>query len=201
VTVGALAIPQFWLGLMLLSLFYSDLHVLPGPIGRLDSGVDPPPHLTGMYLIDATLTGHWALLWMTVRHLVLPVFVLACGVFAPVARITRAAMVEALGSDFVVAARAAGFPERTVRWRYALKSALLPVITMGANGIAFALTGTVLVENVFGWPGVGQYALTAVQQSDFPALQGFVLYASIVYVLLYLLADLAYVIADPRLRT
>jgi peptide/nickel transport system permease protein len=110
-------------------------------------------------------------------------------------------MVEALGSDFVVAARAAGFPERTVRWRYALKSALLPVITMGANGIAFALTGTVLVENVFGWPGVGQYALTAVQQSDFPALQGFVLYASIVYVLLYLLADLAYVIADPRLRT
>ncbi len=200
VTVLALAIPQFWLGLMLLSLFYARLHVLPGPIGRLDSGVAPPPHLTGMYLIDAPLTGHWSLLWMAIQHLVLPVFVLACGVFAPITRITRSAMIESLDTDYVLAARAAGFSARRIHWRYALKNALLPVITMGANGIAFALTGTVLVENVFGWPGVGQYALNAVQQSDFPALQGFVLYAALVYVVLYLLVDLVYALVDPRLR-
>ncbi|GAA3195448.1 ABC transporter permease [Dactylosporangium siamense] len=201
VTVAALAMPPFWLGLMLLSLFFVSLGILPGPIGRLPAGVDPPPTMTGSYVLDALLAGDTQTAGLAAAQLVLPVAVLACGIFAPITRVARSGMVEALRSDYVRTATAYGFPHRRVLTAHALRNALLPVITMIANGVAFAFTGAVLVEGVFGWPGIGQYALVAVQQSDFPALQGFVLYAAVVYVVLYALVDLAYAAADPRTRS
>jgi peptide/nickel transport system permease protein len=201
VTVAALAMPQFWLGLVLLSVFFVNLGWLPGPIGRLPADAAPPPEVTGSYVIDAALAGRWHTSWQAVLQLVLPCLVLMCGIFAPITRIARSAMVEALRSEYVRTARAYGFSRTRIHRSYALRNALLPVITMIAGGVAFAFTGAVLVEGVFGWPGIGQYALTAVQQSDFPALQGFVLYAAVVYVVLYALVDLAYSLADPRIRS
>ncbi|MEV6930414.1 ABC transporter permease [Dactylosporangium sp. NPDC051485] len=201
VTVAALAMPPFWLGLMLLSVFFVNLGVLPGPIGRIPAGVDPPPTVTGSYVLDALLAADTHTAGLAAAQLVLPVIVLACGIFAPITRVARSGMVEALRSDYVRTAHAYGFTRRRVLSTHALRNALLPVITMIANGVAFAFTGAVLVEGVFGWPGIGQYALTAVQQSDFPALQGFVLYAAVVYVVLYALVDLAYSLADPRVRS
>lgn len=201
VTVAALAMPQFWLGLVLLSLFYVRLGWLPGPIGRLPAGVAPPPGVTGSYVIDALLAGQWQTARQAVLQLVLPCAVLTCGIFAPITRVARSGMVGALRSEYVRTAHAYGFSRTRVIRTYALRNALLPVITMIAGGVAFAFTGAVLVEGVFGWPGIGQYALTAVQQSDFPALQGFVLYAAVVYVALYALVDLAYSLADPRIRS
>ncbi|GAB1818915.1 ABC transporter permease [Herbidospora sp. RD11066] len=200
-TVAALAMPQFWLGLMLLSLFFVNLGWLPGPLGRLPAGVAPPEGITGSYVLDALLSGQFETARLALLQLVLPGFVLACGIFAPITRVARSGMVEALRSDYVRTAAAYGFGRGVINARYALRNALLPVITMVANGVAFAFTGAVLVESVFGWPGIGQYALTAVQQSDFPALQGFVLYAAVVYVVLYALVDLAYSFADPRIRS
>ncbi|WP_329175695.1 ABC transporter permease [Streptomyces sp. NBC_01477] len=201
VTVAALAMPQFWLGLVLLSVFFVHFGWLPGPIGRLPAGVAPPPDVTGSYVVDAVLAGRWHTAWQAVLQLVLPCVVLVCGIFAPITRVARSGMVEALRSEYVRTAHAYGFSRTRIHRSYALRNALLPVITMIAGGVAFAFTGAVLVEGVFGWPGIGQYALTAVQQSDFPALQGFVLYAAVVYVALYALVDLAYSLADPRIRS
>lgn len=200
-TVAALAMPQFWLGLVLLSLFFVSLGILPGPIGRLPFGVAPPPALTGWYVLDAAFSGQWSTAGVAITHLVLPVVTLMFGVFSPITRVTRTAMVGALESQYVRNARALGFPNSVVHFRYALRNAVLPVITMIANAVAFAFAGAVLVESVFGWPGVGQYALNAIQQSDFPALQGFVLYSAILYVLIYTAVDVAYRLADPRIRT
>ncbi|MEE9095864.1 ABC transporter permease [Pseudarthrobacter phenanthrenivorans] len=200
-TVAALAMPQFWLGLVLLSLFFVSLGLLPGPIGRLPFGVAPPPPVTGWYLIDSALAGQWTTFGVSATHLVLPVVTLMFGVFSPITRVTRTAMVGALDSPYVRNARALGFPDHAIHFRYALKNAVLPVITMIANAVAFAFAGAVLVESVFGWPGVGQYALNAIQQSDFPALQGFVLYSAVLYVLIYTAVDVAYRLADPRIRT
>lgn len=199
VVVAGLAMPQFWLGFSLLSIFFVHLGLLPGPIGRLPVGVTPPPAITRLYLVDSLLAGQWSVFVDTVRQLVLPAITLGCGIFAPIARVTRTAMVEALSSDYVRTARALGFSRSRIYFTFALRNAMLPIITMTANAVAFALSGAVLVEGVFAWPGIGQYALTAIQQSDFPALQGFVLYVAVLYVVIYLFVDILYSYADPRL--
>jgi peptide/nickel transport system permease protein len=135
------------------------------------------------------------------RQLILPVLTLGYVVASPLAGGTRSAMILALRADYVRTARALGLSRGRIWFVYAFRNAMLPVITMLAGLVAFVLSGTVLIEAVFGWPGVGQYALNALQQSDFPAVQGFVLYASILYVVIYQLLDIAYTFADPRIRS
>ena len=200
-TAAGLALPQFWVALMLILIFYVQLHVLPGPTGRLAIGMQPPPTVTGLYTIDSLITGHLSTFWPAVRQLILPVLTLGYVVASPLAGGTRSAMILALRADYVRTARALGLSRGRIWFVYAFRNAMLPVITMLAGLVAFVLSGTVLIESVFGWPGVGQYALNALQSSDFPAVQGFVLYASILYVVLYQLLDIAYTFADPRIRS
>ncbi|MDX6344749.1 MAG: peptide/nickel transport system permease protein [Trebonia sp.] len=200
-TAAGLALPQFWVALMLILIFYVQLHVVPGPTGRLAIGMQPPPTVTGFYTIDSILTGHLSTFWPAVRQLILPVLTLGYVVASPLAGGTRSAMILALRADYVRTARALGLSRSRIWFVYAFRNAMLPVITMLAGLVAFVLSGTVLIEAVFGWPGVGQYALNALQQSDFPAVQGFVLYASILYVVIYQLLDIAYSFADPRIRS
>lgn len=200
-TSAGLALPQFWVALMLILIFFVNLHWLPGPTGRLPIGQAPPPDVTGFYLIDSVITGHWSLVGPVFAQLVLPVITLGYGIAAPVARASRANMLLALRSDYVRSARALGLSRFRTWFVYAFRNALLPVITMFAGIIAWAFSGSVLIEGVFGWPGVGNYALNALENSDFPAVQGFVLYASILYVIVYQLLDLAYAMADPRIRS
>ena len=201
VTVSGLALPQFWLGLMLVWIFFVLLGIAPGPTGRLPIGVSPPPSVTGFYLPDSLLAGDMKTFWASLRQLWLPVMTLSYGVFAPIARGARSSMLLALKADYVRTARALGLSQARTWFIYALKNAMLPVLTMLAGTVGWAFSGAVLVEGVFAWPGVGQYALSALQASDFPAVQGFVLYAAILYVIIYQLLDLAYARADPRIRS
>jgi len=201
VTSAGLALPQFWVALMLLWFFFVKFGLLPGPTGRLPIGMAPPPTVTGFYLIDSVVTGHLSDFGPALAQLCLPVLTLSSGVWAPLARGARSAMVLALKSDYVRTARALGLSRRRIWFVYALRNALLPVITMLAGAVAWAFSGSVLVEGAFGWPGVGHYALSALEGSDFPAVEGFVLYASILYVIVYQLLDLAYYLADPRIRS
>jgi ABC-type dipeptide/oligopeptide/nickel transport system permease component len=199
-TVGALSLPQFWIGLMLLWLFFTKLNWAPGPVGRLPVGVAPPQTITGFYTIDGLLQGDWSTTWDATRQLVLPVLTLGLGLAGPICKIVRTSMVEALTSDYIRTAIAMGFGRRRICLVYGLKNGLLPLVTVLAGIIAFTLCGSVLVEGVFGWPGVGNYALQSIQDSDFPAIQGFVVYAAILYVLVYELLNLVYSLVDPRIR-
>jgi peptide/nickel transport system permease protein len=198
--IGALALPQFWIGLMLLWVFYTKLHLVPGPIGRLPVGVAPPHSITGFYVIDAVLQGEWSTAWDAVQQLILPVATLALGLAAPICKIVRTSMIESLTSDYVRTSTAFGFGRRRIYLAYALKNGLLPVMTILAGVVAYTFTGSILVEGIFGWPGVGNYALHAIQNSDFPAVQGFVLYAAILYVLIYEVLNALYAVIDPRVR-
>lgn len=200
-TIGALAMPQFWIGLMLLWVFHTRLHLLPGPAGRLPIGDEPPSTITGFYLVDSVLEGRWSTASDAFGQLVLPVVTLAVGLAGPIAKVVRTSMVEALAADYTRTATAAGFGRRRIWFVYALKNGLLPVLTMLANVIAFTFVGSILVEGIFGWPGIGNYALKAIQDSDFPAVQGFVVYATVLYVVVYELLNLAYRRVDPRVRT
>jgi peptide/nickel transport system permease protein len=200
VTVAGLALPQFFVGLMLLWIFFVVLGIAPGPVGRLPVGMSAPPDTTGFVVVDAVLSGQWAVAGAALQQLALPLVTLTFAIFAPIARTVRTAMLEALDADYVRTATAMGIPTRTIHYRYALKNVLLPVLTMLAGVIGFAFSGAVLVEGIFAWPGIGQYALDAIQQSDFAAIQGFVLYAAVLYVVVYLVLDLLYARVDPRVR-
>jgi peptide/nickel transport system permease protein len=199
-TVASLALPQFWIGLMLLWIFFTKLHWLPGPLGRLNPSTPVPRSITGFYVIDALLTGNWSAAWDAIRHLVLPVFTLGIGLAGPIAKSVRTSMMEALASDYVRTARALGFGRRRIWLVYALKNGLLPVVTLLAGIIGYTFCGSILVEGVFGWPGVGNYSLQAIRTSDFPAIQGFVIYATVLYVVIYELLNVVYRIVDPRVK-
>lgn len=200
ISVSGIALPSFWLSLMLLYLLYFRAHILPAPYGRINPEIKPPTDITGLYTIDSLLTGNWKALGSAAQALVLPVCVLAFGVMAPIARITRSGMIEALDSDYVRAARSLGLSSRTVILGHAFRNALLPLITMIAVLWGYLLGGVVLVEEIFSWPGLGQYVFTAITSTDYPAVQGFILYATTMYVLLFLIVDLLFLAIDPRVR-
>lgn len=199
--VGTLSLPQFWVGLMLLWVFYTRLGWAPGPIGRLPAGVSPPHTITGFYVVDALLQGDWGTAGDAAGQLVLPVVTLGLGLAGPICKIVRTSMVEALASDYVRTATAMGFGRRRICMVYALKNGLLPLVTILAGVTAYTFCGSVLVEGIFGWPGVGNYAYQAIQNSDFPAIQGFVVYAAILYVIVYEVLGFVYTIIDPRIRS
>jgi peptide/nickel transport system permease protein len=200
VTTAGVSLPAFFSGLMLVFLFYWLLEWAPSPIGRLDAFSTPPPHVTGFYLVDAALGGDAETWWAAAAQLALPALSLGLVTLAPIARMTRGAMLAALSSDFVRTARAAGLPERQVLWTYAFRNAALPVLTTLGMVFSFALGGAVLVEKVFAWPGIGSFALDALAMLDYAPVQGFVLTLGILYVLLNLAIDIVMVLADPRVR-
>jgi peptide/nickel transport system permease protein len=193
------SIPIFYLGLLLISLFYRELQWLPGP-GRLDSTMTPPEHITGLYTVDALLTRNWEVFWNALYHLILPAITLGYFSTAVLLRMTRSSMLEVWGQDFIRTARAKGLAYRFVVWRHGLRNALPPILT--TIGITFGslLSGAVLTETIFNWPGLGRYATTSVTSLDFPAVMGVTLVAAIVYPLVNTLVDIGYSLVDPRIR-
>jgi peptide/nickel transport system permease protein len=200
VGVGGVAMPSFWTGLLLLYLFFYLLGVAPPPLGRLGADVSPPARLTGLYCIDAALTGNGAALVSALHHLMLPALTLGFAVMAPLTRMVRATMLEILQSDYVTAAWAAGLPRRRVIYGDALRNALIPVITLLGVIFGFLMAGNVVVEMVFAWPGLGHYAVTSFVTKDPGPIQSFVLLVAVMYVLVNLAVDLLYGLADPRIR-
>lgn len=198
VTTAGVSLPTFFTGLVLAYVFYFLLGWAPSPLGRLDPMFSPPPTITGLYLIDAALAGEGAVWWAALRQLILPVVTMALFVLAPIARMTRASMLAVLGSDFIRTARASGLSTTTVLVRYALRNALLPVVTTLGMVFGFMLGSSVVIEKVFGWPGVGSYAIDALTASDYAPIQGFVLAMGLLFVALNLMIDLLYTLIDPR---
>jgi len=198
VTTAGVSLPVFFTGLLLTWLFYFVLGWAPSPIGRLDPSFSPPPQVTGLYLIDALLILDFELWRACASQLVMPAVTMALFVLAPIARMTRASMLAVLSSDFVRTARALGLRTPTVLVRYALRNALLPVVTTLGMVFSFLLGSNVLVEKVFAWPGIGSFAIESLTASDYAPVQGFVLTMGVLYVLLNLAIDLAYLLIDPR---
>lgn len=198
VTAGV-SMPTFFTGILLIFVFYYLLGWAPSPLGRLDFLYLEPERVTGFYLVDAALAGDGETFLAALRQLVLPATTLALFTLAPIARMTRAAMLSALSSDFVRTARAAGLTRGTILYRYALRNALLPVVTTLGMVFSFTLGANVLVEKVFAWPGIGSYAVEALVASDYAAVQGFVLAMALLFVTLNLLIDITYTLIDPRI--
>jgi peptide/nickel transport system permease protein len=193
------AVPTFWAGLIMQIIFYGILHVLPAG-GRLDVLMTPPPKITGMFLLDSLITGYWKTLADALLHLIMPALTLGLSFVAVVTRITRSSMLEVLNSDFVKTARAKGLPESVVVWRHALRNALLPSLTVIGMQLGWMMGGTVLIETVFSWGGLGFWAVAAVRQNDFPVIMAITMVISLTFMIANLLVDILYVILDPRIK-
>ena len=198
-TVGV-SLPTFFTGLILVYVFYFLLGWAPPPLGRLDVFAFPPPPVTGFYLLDSLISRDAALFLLCLRQLLLPAVTLGVFAMAPIARMTRAAMLGVLSSEFIKTARASGLAPGTILYTYALRNALLPVVTTLGMVFSFLLGASVLVEKVFAWPGMGSYALEALIASDYAPVQGFVLTMAVLYVGLNLVIDILYGLIDPRVR-
>lgn len=191
--------PVFFLAILLLDLLHRRLGVLPGP-GRLDPYLIPPPPVTGMVTVDALLVRDFAAFQDALAHLLLPAFVLGSASAALLARMVRAAMLEVLSQDYVRTAWAKGLSERQVVLRHALKNAALPVLTLLGGLMGGLLSGAVLTETIFSWPGLGRYVTQSATSLDFPAVMGVTLLVGVIYSLLNLVVDLLYALLDPRIR-
>ena len=200
VATAGVSLPVFFTGLILVYVFYYLLGLSPAPLGRLDIFYNPPPHVTGFYLIDSAIAGDWEVFRATLKQLVLPALTLGIFSLAPIARMTRASMLAVLASDFVRTARASGLTPFTVIVTYAFRNAMLPVVTTLGMVFSFLLGANVLVEKVFAWPGIGSYAVEALIASDFAPVQGFVLTMAVMYIAINLLIDILYGLIDPRVR-
>ena len=198
VATAGVSLPTFFTGLVLAYLFYYLLGIAPSPLGRLDVALPPPPTVTGFYLVDSLIARDFEVFRAAAAQLALPALTLALFVMAPIMRMTRAAMLGVLSSDFVRTARAFGLPRRKVLLVYALRNALLPIVTTLGMVFSFLLGSNVLVEKVFAWPGIGSYVIEALVASDYAPVQGFVLTMALLYVALNLVIDVLYVLIDPR---
>jgi ABC-type dipeptide/oligopeptide/nickel transport system permease component len=200
VTTAGVSLPTFFTGLLFSYIFYLQLGIAPSPIGRLDPYFSPPPHVTGMYLIDSLIARDPALFIAALKQMLLPSLTLALFVLAPLARMTRASMLAVLSSDYIRTAKSFGLKRNTVLITYAFHNALLPVLTTLGMVFSFLLGSNVLVEKVFAWPGIGSFAVESLIASDYAPVQGFVLTMAVLYVLLNLVIDLLYTVIDPRVR-
>ncbi len=196
--VTGISTPAFWLGLGAIVLFYGHLGWLPGG-GRLSEGLTAPSTITGFYLIDSLLAGNFSLFVDALKHLILPAATLGFVTLGVISRQIRSAMLDQLGEDYIRTARAYGLSKWTVILRHALPNALIPSVTVLGLTLGDLLYGAVLTETVFAWPGMGAYVVKSIQSLDFPAVMGFAILVSFIYVLLNMAIDLLYRVIDPRI--
>ena len=200
VATSALSMPSFFTGLLLVFVFYYLLGIAPAPLGRLAPMAFPPSERSGFMVLDAVLAYDWPVFRDAVGHLILPALALAIAAVGPLTRVTRSAMLGVLSSDFIRAARGYDLSRRKLVYTYALRNALLPVLTTAGVVFSFLISANVVIEKVFSWPGIGSYALEALVASDYAAVQGFVLAVATLYVLINITIDILYGIIDVRVR-
>lgn len=200
-SIIGVSMPAFFLGLLLQMLFFRELSLLPLS-GQVDADLrftNPLQHITGFLLIDSILTGNWLALKDAALHLILPAITLAAYPIGLVARMTRGTMLEVLGQDYVRTARAYGLRERFITYRYALKNAIGPTLTVIGLTFAYSLTGSFFVEIVFNWPGMGQFTVRSLLNLDYPVIMGIALFGAVGYVIINLIVDLLQAWVDPRI--
>ncbi len=199
--IGALSgvsFPVFWLAIILIYIFSINLGWLP-PSQRLDVSLSLQP-VTGLFVLDGLLRGRPDVSWDALKHLILPGIALGTIPLALVVRMTRSAMLEVLGQDYVRTARAKGLRQRLVVNKHALRNALLPVVTVVGLSFGTLLSGAILTETVFSWPGIGKWVYDAIAARDYPIIQGGVLFVAFVFVVVNLIVDLSYAVIDPRIQ-
>lgn len=198
ISISGLALPVFWLAIMAQFIFFGKLGWLPDG-ARIPIGTDPPPNVTGLYTIDSLLAGDWGLFRLSLTHLILPATVLAYGSLAVITRMVRGGMLEVLNQDYIRTARAKGITPNGVIYGHALKNAMLPTVTSLGLQIGLLLSGAFLVEIVFSWPGIGRYAVEAIQRLDYNATMATTLIIALIFVLMNLVVDILYLFLDPRI--
>jgi peptide/nickel transport system permease protein len=198
VSLIGISIPVFFLAILLKYIFAVKLGLLP-TVGRISVLIDLE-HPTNFYTIDALIAGDLVAFWDVIKHLILPAIALGSIPLAVTARITRAAVLDVQNEDYVRTARAKGLPPREVDFRHIFRNALLPITTIVGLQTGLLLSGAVLTETVFAFPGMGTWLVEAIRQRDFPILQGGILFVSLVFVLVNLLVDISYALINPRIR-
>lgn len=198
VSISGLALPVFWLALMAQFFFFGKLGWLPDG-QRLPNDIDPPRSITRLYTIDSILTGNWHALRLSAEHLILPVLVLSYGSLAVVTRMVRGGMIEVMNQDYIRTARAKGLAKNDVVRKHALKNALLPTVTSLGLQVGLLFSGAFLVEIVFSWPGVGRYAVNAIQSVDYNATMATTLVIAAIFVFVNMFVDILYLFLDPRI--
>jgi ABC-type dipeptide/oligopeptide/nickel transport system permease component len=196
---AGVSVPNFWLGLILIFLLYAVLHLLPPPLGRLSADTAVPPTITGWYTIDSLVAGNLKTFWASLKQLMMPALTLAFTTSPSLFQITRNTTESVYQTDYMRTAKSFGLSVWTIV-RYALKNILVPVLTMLAMTYGYLIGGTVLVEVVFAWPGLGLYAVDAMNHSDFEPIVGVVLLSALAYILVYLVTDIINALIDPRIR-
>ncbi|MBS3813191.1 ABC transporter permease [Candidatus Bipolaricaulota bacterium] len=199
IALAGVSLPLFLLALLAQLLFSFSLNWLPFA-GRIGQSVASPPNITGFYLLDSLISGQMGTFVSVLRHLALPSLLLSFSSLVRITRITRSSMVEVLSQDYVLTARSKGLKERMVIYRHALRNAISSSISLLGLTLVYTFGGTVVIEVVFGWPGMGRYAASAIHTLDFPALMGFVLVVSTVVAIVNLIVDLMYGVMDPRIK-
>jgi peptide/nickel transport system permease protein len=199
VSLIGVSIPIFWLATVSLVLFYATLHWTVGP-GRLGPQMEAPPLVTGLYTVDSLLDNDFETFKDAAAHLVLPGLVLASSIMGIVTRVTRSSMLEVLSQDYTRTARAKGVSEGRVVARHALRNALIPTVTILGLAYGGLLSGAVMTETIFAWPGLGRYAFQSVITNDFPAIMGVTFVIGMMYVVVNLVVDLLYGWLDPRIH-
>lgn len=199
ISLIGVSMPLFWLALVVFYIFFFKFGIAPGG-GRLDPGLPPPPHVTGMYTVDAALAGQWTTLRSALAHLVLPALVLAAYAVGVLTRFTRASALDVLGDDYIRTARAKGLPGYVVILRHVFRPTLIGVLTVVGLMFGSLFSGAVLIETIFSWPGVGQYAYNSAINLDLPAIMGVSLFIAVVYVVINFVVDVLYGVVDPRIR-
>ncbi len=192
-----ISMPSFWLGIILILIFAVWLGWLPVQ-GRINPNISLNT-ITGFYVIDSIITANWVALWSTLRHLVLPAITLGAAVAAIVARVLRSSMLETLRSDYVQLARAKGASEGLVVSKHALRNALIPTVTVLGLQVGVLLGGNMIVEEVFGWPGLGRLVVDAIFNRDFPLVQGAVMVYAFIFVMANLIVDVMYTYLNPKI--
>ena len=197
--VAQLSVPVFVMGLLLLLVFYRWLGWLPYG-GRLGSSMVPPPTITGLYTVDSLLRFDFLTFRDAMAHLILPAVALSNLTLAEMTRITRSAVLDVLGQDYVRTARSKGLAERAVIWRHVMKNAAIPVLTVMGLRVGFLMGGAVITETIFAWPGIGRYAWEGARNVDLNVVMGVTLVLALAYTLINLLVDVLYSVLDPRVR-
>lgn len=196
------AIPIFWLGMMFQLSVSSGLRILPlqGQISSYVFLTSPVASITGFYLIDSAITGNWVAFRDIILHMILPAVTLSFASLAFIVRITRSSMIEVMNEDYIRTAKAYGLSEKTIRYKYALKNGLIPVVTVTGLSYAYELGGSILVESIFDWPGMGRFLWLSIINNDYPGIMGVTIIFAVICCTINLIVDLVYALIDPRVR-
>ena len=201
-SISGVAMPVFWLGLILQMTLHGKLDWFPlqGRVGSMILIEHPIVHITGFYLFDSLITGNWPALLSTIKYMALPALTMSFASLAIVTRITRSSMLEVMREDYIQTAAAYGVSRHMILYKYALKNALIPTITIIGLAYGLMLGGSVLVESIFDWPGLGSYIVLSITRNDFPGIVGSTLIFATTYLTINLIVDLIYFMVDPRIK-